>query len=142
MQSKLTYTKMTQKNTYFLLHGAPYKSNISSWQPPRYCSEFIFLQIETGCQLVPKMFSVTFLSGFCPQTTCRSRIVFAKPEDLETWSNHLSFRFLTRFRSSSYSPMAPWIFLRTSSLVTWSLYEMFNSLNCYNECHYKKGSLY
>ena len=56
------------------------------------------------------------------------RIVFAKPEDLETWPNHLSFRFLTRVRSSSYSPMAAWIFLRTSSLVTWSLYEMFNSL--------------
>ena len=56
------------------------------------------------------------------------RIVFAKPEDLETWPNHLSFRFLTRVRSSLYSPMAAWIFLRTSSLVTWSLYEMFNSL--------------
>ena len=25
-------------------------------------------------------------------------IVFAKPEDLETWPNHLSFRFLTRVR--------------------------------------------
>ena len=46
------------------------------------------------------------------------RIVFAKPEDLETWPNHLSFRFLTRVRSSSNSPMAAWIFLRTSSLVT------------------------
>ena len=32
--------------------------------------------------------------------------------------NHLSFRFLTRVRSSLYSPMAAWIFLRTSSLVT------------------------
>ena len=51
----------------------------------------------------------------------------AKPEDLETWPNHLSFRFLTRIRSSSYSPLAACIFLRTS-LVTWSLYEMFNSL--------------
>ena len=30
--------------------------------------------------------------------------------------------------SSSYSPMAAWIFLRTSSLVAWSLYEIFNSL--------------
>ena len=56
------------------------------------------------------------------------RIIFAKPEDLETWPNYLSFRFLTRVRSSSYSPMAAWIFLRTSSLVTWSLYKMFNSL--------------
>ena len=60
--------------------------------------------------------------------TVPCRIVLAKPEDLETWQNHLSFRFLTRVRSSSYSPMAAWIFLRTSSLVTWSLYEMFNSL--------------
>ena len=60
--------------------------------------------------------------------TVPCRIVFAKPEDLETWPNHLSFHFLTRVRSSSYSPMAAWIFLRTSSLVTWSLYEMFNSL--------------
>ena len=60
--------------------------------------------------------------------TVPCRIVFAKPEDLEAWPNHLSFRFLTSVRSSSYSPMAAWIFLRTSSLVTWSLYEMFNSL--------------
>ena len=60
--------------------------------------------------------------------TVPCRIVFAKPEDLESWPNHLSFRFLTRVRSSSYSPMAAWIVLRTSSLVTWSLYEMFNSL--------------
>ena len=60
--------------------------------------------------------------------TVPCRIVFAKPEDLETWPNHLSFHFLTRVRSSSYSPMAAWIFLRTSSMVTWSLYEMFNSL--------------
>ena len=36
------------------------------------------------------------------------RIVFAKPEGLETWPNHLSFCFLTRVRSSSYSPMAAW----------------------------------
>ena len=43
--------------------------------------------------------------------TVPCRIVFAKPEDLDTWPNHLSFRFLTRVRSSSYSPMAAWIFL-------------------------------
>ena len=60
--------------------------------------------------------------------TVPCRIVFAKPEDLETWPNHLSFRFLTRVRSSLYSPIAAWIFLRTSSLVTWSLYEMFKSI--------------
>ena len=48
-------------------------------------------------------------------------IIFANREDLETWPNYLSFRFLTRVRSSSYSPMTAWIFLRTSSLVTWSM---------------------
>ena len=31
--------------------------------------------------------------------TVPCRIVFAIPEDLETWPNHLSFRFLTRVRS-------------------------------------------
>ena len=59
---------MTQNSTYLLLHSTPFKSTISSWQPPRCYSEFNFLLMETGCQLVPKMFSVTFLSGFCPQT--------------------------------------------------------------------------
>ena len=68
------------------------------------------------------------LSLFLFPFTVPCRIVFARPEDLETWPNHLIFRFLTRVRSSSYSPMAVWIFLRTSSLVSWSLYEMFNSL--------------
>ena len=61
-----------------------------------------------------------YLPLFLFPFTVPCRIVFAKPEDLETWPNHLSFRFLTRVRSSSYSPMAAWIFLRTSSLVTWS----------------------
>ena len=39
----------------------------------------------------------------------------------------LSFRFFTKVRSSSKSPMAALIFLQTSSLITWSLYEMFSS---------------
>ena len=53
--------------------------------------------------------------------TMPCRIVFVKPEDLETWPNHLSFPFLTRVRSSSYSPKAAWIFLQNSSMITWSL---------------------
>ena len=48
--------------------------------------------------------------------------------DVKQQYNYLNFRFLTRVRSSSYSPKPAWIFLRTSSLVTQSLYEMFNSL--------------
>ena len=61
--------------------------------------------------------------------TVSCRIFFTKPEDpARHGPNHLSFRFLTMVRSSSYSPMTAWIFLRTFSLVTWSLYEMFNYL--------------
>ena len=59
--------------------------------------------------------------------TVPCRIVFAKPEDNETWPNYFSVRFVTKVRSSSYSPMAAWIFLRTSSLATWPLYEMINN---------------
>ena len=49
------------------------------------------------------------------------KIIFAKLEALQTWPNNLSVCFLTTVRSSSYSLMAAWIFLQTSSLVTWSL---------------------
>ena len=56
------------------------------------------------------------------------RNAFTKPEDPETWPSHPSFCFPTRVRSSSYSPMAAWIFLRTSPPATWSLYGMFSSL--------------
>ena len=60
--------------------------------------------------------------------TVTCRIVLAKSEDLETWPNHIRFRFLAMVISLSYSPMAVWILLRTSSLVIWSLYEMSNNL--------------
>ena len=54
------------------------------------------------------LFDIVFPSllpsaSFSFSFTVPCRIVFAKPEDLETWQNHLSFRFLTRVRSSSYS---------------------------------------
>ena len=60
--------------------------------------------------------------------TVPCRIVFAMPEDFEMWPYHLSFRFFTMVRRSSCAPIAFWILLRTSSFVTWSLYEMFRSL--------------
>ena len=44
-----------------------------------------------------------------------------------------SIRLSTRVRSSSYSLMAAWIFLRTPSLVTWSLYKM---LKCMIQNHF------
>ena len=63
----------------------------------------------------------------CPYTMPCS-IAFAKPEDIQMWRNYLSFHVLTRVRSPSYSPMAAWIFLQTSSLETRFLYKMFTSL--------------
>ena len=63
----------------------------------------------------------------CPYTV-PCTIAFAKPEDIQMWRNYLSFHVLTRVRSPSYSPMAAWIFLQTSSLETRSLYKMFTSL--------------
>ena len=44
--------------------------------------------------------------------TVLCRIVFAKPDDLEMWPNHVRFRFLTLV---SCSLMEAWIFLQTSS---------------------------
>ena len=38
--------------------------------------------------------------------------------------NHFSLRLLTMIRRSSCDPIACWISVRSSSLVTWSLYEM------------------
>ena len=123
MQSKLTYAKMTQNNTYFLLHGAPYKSNISSWQPPRYCSQFIFLQMETGCQLVPKMFSVTFLSGFSPQTISQSR--YPKHCYLLHLSVDISHTAISKF------PLSP----RNFKYFGNSFY--FLASLCFNSCYLK-----
>ena len=41
--------------------------------------------------------------------------VFAKPDDLEMWPNKHSFCILAIDRSSLYSPISAWIFLRTLS---------------------------
>ena len=88
----------------------------------------LFSLVELAKSIPVHSLILSFHLFFClPLFLCTfivpCRIVFAKPEDLEMWPNHLSFHFLTRVRSSSYSPMAAWIFLQTSSLVTWSLYE-------------------
>ena len=50
-------------------------------------------------------------------------MLFARPDDCETRLYHFSLRFCTIVRSS-YGPVACWILLRTSSLITWFLYEM------------------
>ena len=57
--------------------------------------------------IFPPLLLSTFSSFPC---TVPCRIVFAKPEDLVTCPNHLSFRFLPKVRSSSYFPKAAWMF--------------------------------
>ena len=95
---------------------------------------FHLLRVETCFQLpllcwqkfIPDRFNIVFppllqstYASFFPFTMA-CRIVFAKPEDLEIWRNHPSFRFSTMIRNSSYFPMAACIFLRTYPLlVTW-----------------------
>ena len=55
--------------------------------------------------------------------TLLCKMVLVRPGELETWPYHCSLRLFTMVRSSC-SPIARWILARTSSLVTWFLYEM------------------
>ena len=55
-------------------------------------------------------------------------MVLARPDERETWPYHCSLRLFTMVIRSSCSPIACWILARTSSLVTWSLYEMHSIL--------------
>ena len=52
------------------------------------------------------------------------KIVSARHDERETWPYHCSLRLFMIVRRSSCGPVACWILARTSSLVTWSLYEM------------------
>ena len=60
---------------------------------------------------------------FSPPFTVPCKMVFARPDERETWPYHCSLRLFTMVRSSC-GPIACWILAQTSSLVTWSLYEM------------------
>ena len=66
--------------------------------------------------------STVCLDFFFPFTV-PCRMVSARPDEWEAWPYHFSLRLFTIVRSS-YGPIAGWILARTSSLVTWSLYEM------------------
>ena len=63
-----------------------------------------------------------------PPFTVPYKMVLARPDERETWPYHCSLRLCTIVRRSSCGPIACWIFARTSSLVTWSLYEMCSIL--------------
>ena len=63
-----------------------------------------------------------------PPWTVPCRIVLASPDDSVMCPYHFSLRLFTTVRRSSYGPMAFPILAFTSSLVTWSLYEIPRSL--------------
>ena len=63
-----------------------------------------------------------FLCLPCLLLPCK--MVLARPDERETWPYHCSLRLFKMVRRSSCDPIACWILTRTSSLVTWSLYEM------------------
>ena len=61
---------------------------------------------------------------FFPLSLCLAKMVLARPDERETWPYHCSLRLFTMVRRSSCGPIACRILARTSSFVTWSLYEM------------------
>ena len=63
-----------------------------------------------------------------PPFTVPCKMVLARPDERETWPYHCSLRIFTIVRRSSCGPIACWILAPPSSLVTWSLYEMYSIL--------------
>ena len=56
--------------------------------------------------------------------TVLCKMVLARPDVRETCPHHCSLRLFTMVSKSSCGPVACWILAQTSSLVTWSLYEL------------------
>ena len=63
-----------------------------------------------------------------PLFTVPCKVVLARPDEQETWPYHCSLHLFTMARRSSCGPIACWILTLTSSLVTWSLYDMCSIL--------------
>ena len=76
------------------------------------------------------LFSHLFLCPPCLLLpfTVPCKMVLARPDERETWPYHCSLRLFMIIRGSSCGPIACWILAQTSSLVTWSLYEMRSML--------------
>ena len=55
---------------------------------------------------------------------CALQESLGQTNERETWPYHCSLRLFTIVRRSSCGPIVCWILAQTSSLVTWSLYEM------------------
>ena len=63
-----------------------------------------------------------------PPSTVPFKIVSARPDEQKTCPYHFSLHLFMMVWRSLYGPVACWILALTSSLVTWSLYEMHSLL--------------
>ena len=59
-----------------------------------------------------------------PPFTLRCKMVLARPDEWEIWPYHCSLCLITMIRRSLCGLIVFWILAWTSSLITWSLYEM------------------
>ena len=71
-----------------------------------------------------------FLSLPCllPPFTLPFKMVLARPDERDTCPDHCSLHLFMMVRRSSCGQIVRWILAHTSSLVTWSLYEMLSIL--------------
>ena len=79
----------------------------------------------SSCYLPTSFF---YLPWFLPSFTVPCNVVLATPDEREKCPHHCNLRLFTMVRRSSCGPIACCILARMSSLVTWSLYEMFSIL--------------
>ena len=76
------------------------------WSPASLTFNNYFYLFLRSCPIVNIVFLPLLLLPLCSfPFTVPCRIAVAKPEDIQTFKNYLSFRVLTRVRSSLYSPM-------------------------------------
>ena len=83
------------------------------------------LGVLQACPFPDVVFPSLFFCPPClpPPVAVPCKMFLAKPDERETWPYHFSLSLFTMVRSS-LGPIACRILAQTSSLVTWSLYEV------------------
>ena len=82
----------------------------------------------TGCPFPDTVFPPLLMSALSSPFCCALQVVLARPNEWETYPCHCSLHLFMMVRRSSWGLIACWILAQTSSLVTWSLYEMCSIL--------------
>ena len=84
---------------------------------------------------------ISCLPCLLPPFTVPWKKVLARPDEQETCPYDCGLRLFTMVRRSSCGPLACWILARTSSFVTWSLYEKRSILRQPPHFHFSYSSL-